>query len=297
MELEINENINTQAIVQYSESTTLDNREYEKIKSYLFLLKSNDDEEREIAKKFFEKEKKEENLIKCIIKIVNNPDEENTLKLIATQLMSKFYGINNRYNVKNQQTVEISTQLRKEERNPKINYLIDALPYVDSGLGDPRLKEESNKLIYEELKKSKKSLHDYINLIPEVKISHSEFISEELKKIENNKQSSFTCRPIQTTFEGPAPNKIHDLETWNILIKRVNLSLSHLNLKNINLDLFIKFSPTLWKKYLFTLDSIIKQLEKEGQDLQEKCEDINKERKLKQVIKNLFSDRIYRDDF
>jgi hypothetical protein len=284
MEEEKYQDINLQALVHYSESSKKNshaNPDYEKIKSYLFLINSTNEEQKEIAKRFLDKEKNKENFIRCLNQIANDPEEQNDLRLIVTQLMSKFYGINNSLLKKFHETEGILTSIHS---NAKFNHLIDALPYIDASLDDPRYREESKKLIQEEMKKSKKNLNEYINLIPEVKITQSEFFQQEIKRIENNQKSSFTSQAIQTTFEEPAPNKIHDLDSWNSLMKKVNLSLSHLNIKNLNLDLFIKFSPSLWKKYLFTFDSILKQLENEAQELQEKCEEINKERKLKQVF-------------
>ena len=178
--------------------------------------------------------------------------------------------------------MQVEENQSSNEKILKFNQLIDALPYIDSPMDDPRLRQEVSKLVQEEMTKSKKKFEDYLKSIPQAECGYSQTIQEELDRIEQQKVSS-PFHQIPTAFDGPAPNKVHDWDTWQNLMKKVNLSLSHFQLKNFNLDLLIKFGPVVWKKYLNAFNTILKQLEKETEELQAGCESINMERKLKQV--------------
>jgi Zn-dependent M16 (insulinase) family peptidase len=64
----------------------------------------------------------------------------------------------------------------------------------------------------------------------------------------------------------------------------MNTSLQHFNIKSFNLDLLIKYGPSTWKRYLSLFENLITQLTKEKESIEKKNDEINQERKFKQVL-------------
>lgn len=64
---------------------------YFKIKSYIALLRSQNYEEKEIAQKFFENNKKNNKLYEVLNKIAKNLNETNDVRIHTMQILRKFY--------------------------------------------------------------------------------------------------------------------------------------------------------------------------------------------------------------
>lgn len=175
----------------------------------------------------------------------------------------------------------------KPTHHKKPKYLIESLPYIDAKFReDSRIKEESAKILNAEVAKliEEKPIEYYYNQINKYEIKHTHWIEEELKRIEKDKKLNLNIiHEINTKFEQPPPNKYHDYTSWSKLLDKVLTSGSHLNIKNFNLELFAKFAPEAWKKYLANFDVIIQQLENEKNKLESECVEINTNRKFKQT--------------
>ncbi len=84
------------SIVLYEENgvkdeTNSEEEFYVKIKSYIALLRSKNYEEKEMAQKFFESNKKNNALFEILNKITKNLNETNDVRIHSMQILRKFY--------------------------------------------------------------------------------------------------------------------------------------------------------------------------------------------------------------
>jgi hypothetical protein len=112
--------------------------------------------------------------------------------------------------------------------------------------------------------------------------SHSKNLKE--KGLEKENKLFEVKDKIITHFENPLPIKLNDEENWKKLISGTDVSIQHFNVYNFNLDLYTKYGPFVWKKYTDNFEALIYLLEKERNELKEKCDEINKQRKFNQVF-------------
>lgn len=112
----------------------------------------------------------------------------------------------------------------------------------------------------------------------------SHFINLKEKGLKKENKLFEVKNKIITHFENPLPIKLNDEENWKRLIYAADASMQHFNVYNFNLDLYTKYGPFVWKKYTDNFESLINLLEKEKNELKEKCDQINKERKFNQVF-------------
>jgi hypothetical protein len=90
------------SIVLYEENgvkdeTNSEEEFYVKIKSYIALLRSKNYEEKEMAQKFFESNKKNNSLFEILNKITKNLNETNDVRIHSMQILRKFYVIQPEY--------------------------------------------------------------------------------------------------------------------------------------------------------------------------------------------------------
>jgi len=216
-----------------------------------------------------------------------------------------------------------------KSKNIKVS-VIDSLFYIDQEISkNQKLQEMSKKLIISEMK-NLPSLEDYRKMINKHfdkymhleksesnncnesslnrenlnnKISEENFLNlsntrifvedyfkNKKEKIEENSLFSFKDK-IQTQFEDILPNKLNDEENWKRLISFTDSSMENFNIYNFNLDLYTKYGPIVWKKFIDNFEFLTNLLEKEKNSLKEKCDEINKERKFNQV--NFASKKIF----
>ena len=195
--------------------------------------------------------------------------------------------------------------------------LIDSLFYLDQDSINPKLQEKSKKLILEEMQ-NLPEIHNYSSMVKNhyekflksfenIKYNYDsdaftsyentkKFIEEFMNKNKNklnkeNKTENFSenfhlfhfKNNIQLEFENPVPSKLNDEENWRKLITATSLSLQNYNIVNFNLDLFTRYGALSWKKYNENFESFVNLLDKEKNEMKEKCDLINKERKFSQV--------------
>ncbi len=279
------------------------NFDYDKIKSYLVLLRANLPQQKEIAENFFNKNKNNNEIYKILTVITENLNESDDIRLQAIVITKKLFNLSQTYlkyekklNIENDiRNVYIHNALASEEivlvnqnkhllKKPK--FLIESLPYIDTKFKeDPRIKEKATKILNTEIAKliEEKPLEFYYNQISKYDIKYSNCTEEELKRIEKDKKLSFNLVDIETKFEQPPPSKYHDYISWSKILDKISISGSQLTLKHFNLELFAKFGSDAWKKYLTKYEEIIKQLENEKNRLESECVEINSSRKFKQT--------------
>jgi len=209
----------------------------------------------------------------------------------------------------------------KNEKNVKVS-LIDSLFYIDQeNVNNVKLKDSSKILIIKEMK-NLPDLQNYKKMVDRhfdkymlfdacennyfgehLNNGNNKVSEKSLKNFENTKnfiESHFKTLiekgsdkenhlfevkdKIQTHFEDPLPIKLNDEDNWKKLISSADLTLQQFNVYNFNLDLYTKYGPLLWKKYTDNFEALVNLLGKEKNELNEKCDQINKERKFNQVI-------------
>jgi pre-mRNA-splicing factor SPF27 len=218
--------------------------------------------------------------------ICTNINELDDIRIQCTTLIKKMYNhifngyIKYKRNEDDEQFESEFLALHMLNKEEDENILIDSLAYIDQEYkNDTRVNEEMKRLIDEEMKNFEPG--NYLDKYES--IENSDFIKEEFKRIENKKKLPLITN-IQTKFDLPPPNKTQDDQAWEIIHNRINLSLQHFNIKSFNLDLLIKYGPSTWKKYLSLFENLINQLEAEKETIEKRNEEINQERKFKQVI-------------
>jgi hypothetical protein len=222
-------------------------------------------------------------------------------------------------NEKNQLSIEEENELfshfskqNNEKSFVKIS-LIDALLYIDQDDSHSKLREQSKKLVRDEMKKLP-DLEAYCNMVNK----HFEKISSFPKKIqkenndnnidmdifndtenhlkllqkdfemknlneENKKNLLESVINISNVFLEPLPHKLNDEDNWKNLLNDANISLQGFNSYNFNLDLYTKYGPLVWKKYTDNFEKLVNILKQEKADLDKNIELLNKDRKFSQV--------------
>jgi len=188
--------------------------------------------------------------------------------------------------------------------------LIDALSYIDQDGSNNKLKEQSKKLVRDEMKKlpNLEAYSDMVNkhfdkiAFPK-KIEYEENGSESnifndaekhLKLLEkdfefkilneeNKKNILNSDLNVHNEFLEPLPHKLNDEENWKNLLNETNTSLQNFNSYNFNLDLYTKYGPLVWKKYTDNFEKLVNILKQEKAELEQNIETLNKERKFDQV--------------
>jgi len=276
------------------------------------LLRSQKAEEIVIANKFFER-KTSTTIYEDLLRLVDDMDEPSDLRLQAIIHLRKNYNIepktikylteeelefieSNDHVTEKERTLALPSGLNNEVinstnglkipialKNSKL--LVDSLPYIDTTT-EVSVREEMNKLLEMELNniQMENNNRDYLEDFPiaDLKFLSNPIIEEELKRRASNLTLNEIRGEIKTKFSEPAPNKFRNEKNWKELIKQLNISTQHLNLKNCNLELLIKYGPNAWKKYLSNIEQISKQYDKEIANLTKANQEVNTQRKYTQ---------------
>jgi pre-mRNA-splicing factor SPF27 len=278
---------------------SLNLEEYDKVKNYLYLLRAQNEDQKQMGVNFFQAHKNDKEVFECLNAVRDNKKENDDLRMQATVTLKKLYNTVDKYmdyNTSNENEYRVETlsnAILSEEmlRHSDINIMNkgndnnDALPYLDGVYKDEKgVKEKMEKLLKEEMNKLSPS-DRYLSKDPLHKFNflESDLMKSELERIGKNKKLNVLENEISTRIQNPPPNKFHDSENWEKLINSTQLSIQKLNSKNLNLDLLIKFGPQSWKKYLYANELFLSQLENEKKNLEKICEVINQERKFEQV--------------
>lgn len=162
--------------------------------------------------------------------------------------------------------------------------ILDALPYIDVQYNDENMREEVDKLISEEMARSKKSPEEYLAerglTRPELKLSA--LAEVEFARIEAGKPQ----QPVNMQrykVEPPPEEEKNNLQAWKLAVDNALAQVQTTKVRITNLELSNKFGPNAWKLHAEQLQTLNTGVESSVQEVKLEIENINRKRKADQT--------------
>lgn len=161
--------------------------------------------------------------------------------------------------------------------------LVDALPYIDTQLGQSEVAQQVKGLIEEEM--SHFEAADYLASMPAPELpllSEVTAIQQEMVRIEAGKAMS-GIDSARYKVEPPQGNMAEDHAAWKKAAESVQMQLEYNRLRLTNLEMLERWGNKAWIAHSFTVRACERVLANEAATLRAAREEVNKKRKLDQV--------------
>ncbi|KAK3238373.1 hypothetical protein CYMTET_51609 [Cymbomonas tetramitiformis] len=160
---------------------------------------------------------------------------------------------------------------------------MDHLPYVDEL--PEGWQKGVNQLIQEEMRRSSKTVADYLSDLPPLppqRFKEGSMIADEMDRVAAN-QKLTAIDTARYALQQPPLNRRNDVGAWKQAVNNARAQLEHQALRLTNLELLAKFGANAWRVHLQHLEATVKGQEDQQASYQKEIESVNSERKLKQV--------------
>jgi len=163
------------------------------------------------------------------------------------------------------------------------NYaLVDALPYIDTQLGQAEVAQQVKALIDEEM--AHFEARDYLASLPAPTLPYLEsaIMAEELARVEAGKPLA-GIDVSKYKVEAPQGNNAQDHGSWRKAADGIHVQLEYNRLRLVNLELLERWGKKAWVAHSATVRSAERVLTNEATTVKAARENVNKKRKLEQI--------------